>query len=510
MSNPSLVENEPLLFQTKLHTLIDANLAFCLPRLLENQATDEQPISPAQLKKAARLELSLRLTSETIGFLHASMIQIDGKNYLLAGESGVGKSTYAQALIEHFGGEILANDWVGIERGGDDFFVSDLNLAEQIKHPERCCLDGLIFLTKEDPFQRDAFSPNEEEFACLLTQTFDTATAEELAILKKFWLKNRDSLKQVIAVPTRQKSQAYVAETLNNLIERQKMTYDRVGVIGLGAIGAELASQLGQMEQIRQVNLYNRTPDKAIGYALDMNQGVVDKGEVYLAHQDATQVFANSDAVFLCFRDPQGGSVEKNLPERWGKAAAHAAVMAEYARIASVQNFQGTIFVVTNPVDLLTFALYEQSQHQQQSLRTYQVYGVGLELDRARALYYAQQLGFTLKPEQLEIFGNHSDTPILRSPLPEIENNQLQQAVTDASPAIRKYVPRTVYGPVAAVKNALLALSANGDSALTTIQNNSFIGRPIQFEAGLPKFGSSDEEKIIAEILLVNQSLSLK
>lgn len=510
MSYQAQVETEPLFFQTRLHTLVEANLALLLPQLLDSSF--DHPLSPAQaqLKKEARLELSLRHTSESVGFLHAALIEIDGKNYLLAGGSGVGKSTYSQELLDHFGGQVLAKDWVALEKEEGEFFASDLNFPDNLKHPDRCRLDGVIFLTKYDDLDRDAYVPNQEEKLELLRQTFDTADQEELEILSQFWLSNWENLPNVLAVPTRERSLAYTKETLINLVERQKMKLNKVGVIGLGAIGAELANQLGQLANVDQVNLFNRSADKAVGYALDMNHGVAEKGEVFVAHQDAAQVFANSDVVFLCFREQNPLPVAANgdtanLPERWGKAAVHAAAMEHYARLASEQNFQGTIFVISNPVDVLSFALYSQSQQADHPLRTYQIYGIGLELDKARALYYAQQEGLALDPTELKVFGNHADEFILQSPLSPADSDRLQQLVAGASPTIRQHVPRTIYGPVGAAKQALVALQENRGSTLTLIQEGSYIGRPLEFRGGLPMFGDQTEAEVIREILAKNK-----
>ncbi|HEV2403230.1 MAG TPA: hypothetical protein VGS08_03440 [Candidatus Saccharimonadales bacterium] len=339
-------------------------------------------------KKRARLAVSLRYTSNHIGFLHANLIVINGKHFLIAGSSGIGKTGYAEYLCKTVGAEVLANDWVAIECEGTYFYASDLNFADNMRHPERCLLAGVIFLTSTDTLDRDAYVPNEQEFEALLRETFDTATEKEFVGLASFWLHNRSNLPPFAAIPARRRAEAYTAETLRRVIEKISTSSKtiEVGVIGIGAIGTELAFQLGQLSFVNKVHLYNRTSNRAKGYALDMNHAVTptNSGKVFVAHENAAEVFTSSSVVFLAFRDESLPPLAE-LPERWQKLPSHLAIVKQYAKIIHDTNFSGTIFVITNPVDILTYSCYALTQTDDYALRTYQVYGIGLEVDAARA-----------------------------------------------------------------------------------------------------------------------------
>lgn len=479
----SLSTESEYTFKSHLHTLPEVHLQ------LENPHTDEERVA---LKKKARLEISIAHANDTRGFLHASLVKINDKYYLLAGPSQVGKSTYSRHLVEKYQGEILAHDWVAVEREGDALYASDLNFEEKLKDYDRCRLDGVFFLTYEDELERDAYAPNQAELQQLLAQTFDTAPEETQAQLQNFWLLNQGTLPLWSAVPTHQKSQDYVADTIVNLIERNKRSNDEIGIVGLGAIGRELAFLLGQMDGITHIHLFNRSPEKAKGYALDMNHAMADRdGIIYQAHEHAEEVFDRSTLIFLCFRGQDGPQLA-NVPERWRKAPRHIKIMHEYAQLASQQQYDGTVFVLTNPVDLLTYMLHLASQETTHPLRTYQVYGLGLEVDIARAQHYLKQEGVHLPTEQIRAVGNHSDEFTVVTPLSTEENAHLLEKVKGASKEVRQFVDRTVFGPVMAAKRNLEALQKNQMTSLAVLLKKSVVGMPIRFNRGLPMILSSD------------------
>lgn len=62
--------------------------------------------------------------------LHASAVAIGGRAAVLVGGTGLGKSTLATALCDHFDGSLLADDAVVIERRGDRYDV----LAVEERH----------------------------------------------------------------------------------------------------------------------------------------------------------------------------------------------------------------------------------------------------------------------------------------------------------------------------------------------------------------------------------------
>lgn len=491
-----------LKFSSRLHALPEIDIS-----LNGNDATS------AQAKKRARKEISLQYTSEKIGFLHSVIIKIDQQHFLLAGPSGIGKSTYASHLNREHGVTLLAQDWVAIERDGNDFFVSDLNFNDSLKHFDRCLLSGIIFLTYNDSNKRDAFIPNDEEFLLLLRETFDTATGPELERLNQFWLVNQHSIPFYCAVPARCASEDYITKTLIHILHPSESTnqHHDVGVIGIGSVGAELAFQLGQLPFVNKVHMFNRTHKKTVGHALDMNHAVTNRDDdVYIPHSEAQNIFRHSSSVFLVFRDETAAPELEELPERWRKLPSHLLLTKQYAQIASDANFNGSVFLVTNPVDILTYAYHSYSQRMQNPARTFQVYGVGLEVDAARALFYGRKMHPTLTMNDITLYGNHTDDLALETPLSTEQNAILLHAVQGASGEVRRYLPRTVYGPVGSAIRTFRSFIEESDAHATVLLKDAFIGRRVRFRHRLPMLAINPRNDEYNKILKNNQQMIAK
>ncbi len=492
---------------------------FSLSSRLRTLGSAEVNITPSgddtQDKKHARKEISLQYTSPQTGFLHAALVKINKEYFLFAGPSGIGKTTYANHLnrLTNGGVTIIASDWVAIEQDDGVFYASDLNFEHELRHEQRCPLTGVIFLTLDDAHDRDAFYPNSYDFTSLLKETLDTASTQELAVLNMFWRHNRSKLPFVCAVQARRRSEEYIATTLYYLCTSHAFPTKQVevGVIGMGALGSTLAFQLGQLDFVTKVHIYNRDVKKSIGYALDMNQAALGtpRHDLFVAHTTPEEVFEQSDAVFFCFRDETHmSSIPKDAPERWGKFYAHLPVVRHYAQIASKTRYTGAVFLLSNPVDILSYAFYHYSQAEDHALRTYQVWGVGLELDVARAFTSSNQQSEPLRYNDIRIYGSHADTFVLQTPLCDEHTAEIDSLVRDMSGVIRKHIPRTVYGPVGATIKTFTAYMQQKSVHVTTIRNNAFVGERIRFSNGrLPQIPTNADMQTSAGLVDENRRI---
>lgn len=478
-----MTQTTSLTFATRLMSLKRATISMPASRSRQNQ-----------IKKQARVAISLQYTSPSLGFLHATLACVDSKFFLLAGPSGIGKTTYAEKIrADGIDVRILANDWVGVEREGDQFYVSDLNFPSDLRHKKRCLLAGIIFFTYEDTYGCDIFTPDNKDFTKRLRECFDTSAPEEADLLSSFWLENRSSLPFCCVVPARRKPEEYTAKTVQRVILKvQDSSSDiEVGVIGMGIVGRELAFQLGQLDEVKKVHLFNRSHEKTKGYALDMNHGIPSmNGEMFVPHPVARQIFEQSSVVFLSFRD-ESVPMSTNLPERWRRLSAHFEAMKYYSQIACDVDFKGTIFVISNPVDLLTYICHSSYQGVTTGLRTNQVYGIGLELDLARVVSYSRHLTKDLHIDDVILYGNHADTLVLHTNLDDTTNKKLLDLVQGASAEIRAQIPRTVYGPVQAAMRTFQAYIRGYPTHVTVLQESGHIGRKVQFRFQLPVFGET-------------------
>ena len=178
--------------------------------------------------------------------------------------------------------------------------------------------------------------------------------------------------------------------------------------------------------------------------------------------------------------------------------------MKQYAKIIHDTNFSGTIFVITNPVDILAYSCYALTQTDNYALRTYQVYGIGLEVDAARAVAYGHGLGLGLAMEDITLYGNHADTFVLDTPLDGELQHKLVEEVKGASASVRRYVPRTVYGPVAAAVKTLEAYAQDLSVHVTLLQEGTHIGRRVYFQFGLPMIKDAPTSKDYKNIVQYN------
>jgi malate/lactate dehydrogenase len=464
-----------------------------------------------KIKKQARIIVSERHASTTVGFMHAVLLAIGDEHFLLAGPSGVGKSTLAESIVTSIGARIVANDWVAVEREADGFYASDLNYKKSIIHADRCRLGGVIFVTKTDELMRDAYVPDDKEFNRHVRDLFDGVPTTTVQTLSRFWIKNRRNLPFYCVLPARNKNIAYVTQSLIMILQRlrPKDTPLQVGIVGIGAVGVALANELGKQPLIQKVHLYNRSKQAVSGLSIDLNQALYQgKSDIYVAHDSVEDLFRRSSVVFLAFRETNSVQPETGMPERWKRVRPHTEMVKHYAAIAAKVGYTGTVFMITNPVDFLTYVYLQSSQEVVGTAqRTFQAYGIGLEGDVARAIFYGRHYAPQLTSPDVTMYGSHADDLSLSIALPLKQLADLTDSVMGASSEVRSHDIRTVFGPVAATMRSFNAFLESGSAHVSLVQQNVYIGRKVTFKFGLPMLDTISKNHAAAYQTLVQGNI---
>jgi len=462
----------------------------------ENLVESSGPSDLGKLKTVIRNSYLPYLLDSGFVLLHAVLIEVYGKHFLIAGTSGSGKSTYAKAVIESLGGRMLANDYVVCKIRDQKIFASDINFEAELKHEAPVRLDGIFVcsIQEKDPVDLEILSKN--ELADCLYSVMNNLQ-DDFFFKKKFL----DFWCETINVPffkinVRRKNISTTTklfiQTLKNFLPCKAI---KVGVIGTGSIGAEICSQLVSKEYLDTLMILNRSKAKQRGLFLDFTQAaVLTNHKPTINECFSISCMYEMDAIFICIRtQSEETPISLEMEERMRKASQHVAFIKDLARELEAVDYKGKIFIVTNPVELLTRYLAEYSQQSSDAgPYTNQIYGVGLELDKARALVSSREiLGQEVSPEALI---QHGDYLSLHFDL-ELDKRDYQKILAltkESSPEIRKFVARTVYGPAfAAIKTLESVFGLRTDPVCVSFNyGDTALGGPLSFQYGVPNYDS--------------------
>ncbi|MEV8007258.1 lactate/malate family dehydrogenase [Streptomyces parvus] len=258
-----------------------------------------------------------------------------------------------------------------------------------------------------------------------------------------------------------------------------------IGVVGAGAVGQVLAAGLVSVSLPARLVVVSRRMEQARALVSDLE-------DMALSVRSRTQVEAGEvgdlrgcDAVVVALRADFTNSAVQDI--RRGGGAANAPALGVLAR--ELCGYEGSVLVVTNPVDLMTRWFAEVS-------RCARVYGIGSNLDSAR--YRLLLARYTqVSPDRVSghVIGEHGDraVPCLSSTTVDgrpaegparvaVEGLQQRPAL------IRAGIGRTRCGPAGAVVSTLRKVLGlvDGIEELCVPYGDVWLGIPIAFTGGVP------------------------
>lgn len=181
-----------------------------------------------------------------------------------------------------------------------------------------------------------------------------------------------------------------------------KMNPRKVAVIGCGFVGSATAFALMQSKLFSEMVLLDVDFDKADGEAMDIAHGVPFAGQMKIYVGNYEDI---ADAAIIIVT---AGANQKPDETRLDLVNKNVAVYKNIIPQIVKQGFEGILLVVSNPVDILTYAAVKLSGFAEN-----RVIGSGTVLDTARLkCALSEHLGVDSRNLHSFIIGEHGDSEI--------------------------------------------------------------------------------------------------
>ncbi len=191
----------------------------------------------------------------------------------------------------------------------------------------------------------------------------------------------------------------------------------RVTILGLGDVGRTLAVGLKLIASsaISEIGIYDLDEKQCQRVALELAQiTALDEYKINIKICNEDDLFDCDIFIFTAAAAvPAVGSGVKDV--RLVQLAKNAIILKKYIKIAKDSAYKGELFIMSDPVDLLSKVALEEAKHLgYKDLSADKICGFGLGVMYARALYYAGQMGLSVFADKGRVYGAHgSDLVVL-------------------------------------------------------------------------------------------------
>lgn len=192
-------------------------------------------------------------------------------------------------------------------------------------------------------------------------------------------------------------------EKIQNIGEMKKqMNSRKVAIIGCGFVGAATAFTLMQSRLFSEMVLLDANYDKADGEAKDIAHGIPFAGQMKIYAGDYDDIADASIVIVTAGANQKPNETRLDLVHK--NVAIYKSIIPEIAK----RDFKGILLIVSNPVDILTYAAVKLSGFPEK-----RVIGSGTVLDTARLKYaLSEHLGVDSRSIHSFIIGEHGDSEI--------------------------------------------------------------------------------------------------
>lgn len=176
----------------------------------------------------------------------------------------------------------------------------------------------------------------------------------------------------------------------------------KAAIIGCGSVGASIAFRFLQQGLFSHLVLLDANRDKAEGEAMDLSDGMPYGTAMEITAGDYNDITDCALVVITAGVNQKPGETRLDL------IGKNTAIMQDIVRQITARQFGGILLIVSNPVDVLTYAAWKLS-----GLPRERVIGSGTVLDTARL---KQLLGEELRVDSRNvhafIMGEHGDSEL--------------------------------------------------------------------------------------------------
>ncbi|MCJ7827034.1 MAG: L-lactate dehydrogenase, partial [Demequinaceae bacterium] len=177
----------------------------------------------------------------------------------------------------------------------------------------------------------------------------------------------------------------------------------KVSIVGAGLVGSTLAYACLMQGLARTVALFDIDTAKVEAEALDLVHGIQFMPQAEVLGSDDVAVCADSDMVVIT-----AGAKQQPGQSRLDLAAATIGLMDKILPPVMEVAPEAIYLLVTNPVDVVTFAAIKKS-----GMTSQRMFGSGTVLDSSRLRYrIAQECGVAVANVHAYIAGEHGDSEV--------------------------------------------------------------------------------------------------
>lgn len=176
----------------------------------------------------------------------------------------------------------------------------------------------------------------------------------------------------------------------------------KVAIIGAGFVGASTAFAMAHNQLANEIVLIDANREKALGEAMDISHGLSFLGQISVHAGDYSDC-ADCDVIIIT-----AGLNRKPGETRLDLARKNVIVAKDITSNVMKYYSHGTILVVSNPVDILTYLMQKWS-----GLPAGRVMGTGTALDSSRFRYLlSRRFNVDVRNVHGYIIGEHGDSQL--------------------------------------------------------------------------------------------------